>query len=56
MLLRTWSIHNPEDDTSQPGEDGQVRLVRGHHKELWDLIDGNKEFLEACLIDLIIID
>jgi hypothetical protein len=55
----TRSIRNLENDTSQQLEDELIRifrLIRRNDRELWDLIDRNKEFLEACPINSIIND
>jgi hypothetical protein len=55
----TWSIRNPENDILQQSEDELVltfRLVRENDRELWDLIDRNTEFLEACPTDSIVTD
>ncbi|KAH6667672.1 hypothetical protein B0J14DRAFT_169359 [Halenospora varia] len=55
----TWSIRNPENDTLQQSEDELIltfRPIRENDRKLWDLIDRNTEFLEACPTDSIIND
>ncbi len=55
----TWSTQNPENDISQQSEDELTLTfcpVRENDGELWDLIDQNTEFLEACPTDLIMAD
>ena len=55
----TWSTRNPENDTSQQSEDELILTfcpVRENDRELWDLIDRNTEFLEACPTDSIMAD
>ena len=55
----TWSIRNPEDDSLQQSNDELIlkfRPIRENDRELWELIDQNTEFLEACPTDPIIHD
>ena len=52
----TGPIRNLENDTRNRELVRKFRPVRGNDRELWDLIDRNKEFLEACPTNAIIND
>jgi hypothetical protein len=59
LCRHTRSIRDLENNTSQQGEDELIlrfRPVRRNDRELWDLIDRNAEFLEACPTAVIVSD